>query len=351
MRSILPFLFARSPPLAPDRPNLNPPPPEPGTHYKSRKSEAVVFTSPPDSTLPTTHTATDPPLAPLAISPTQQIQWAPQTKYLGMRFAAQAPTWDGAPLTHTFTAADRAERKRRFHALRQTFTITGGGRRGFPLRLPSMRVVTLGIRQVIHAKDLYPTTVMDVTVEKRRGGGIEPAYTRLDSETHRFLCSTLGVPFNTPKALLWTECHLWPTRLYRDLRTINYARNLQAGWLWRGPIRALQCAVGSYDLLRQGALLRLAETLADNGHDLDGLRERNKTEMRHWTKGLFEERAQQLYDQTLAGHTLDGIDAALDDGRLPHPARRRQGLGRFHDPVGRQGDLQREARGDRRRSF
>lgn len=56
---------------------------------------------------------------------------------------------------------------------------------------------------------------------------------------------------------------------------MNYARNLPAGWLWRGPIRTLQgAAAGSYGLLRRGALLRLlAEALADDGgHDLSGLR-------------------------------------------------------------------------------
>jgi hypothetical protein len=186
-----------------------------------------------------------------------------------MRFRAQPKTWVGAPLTHTYTTADRAELTQRFNALRQTHTIRGGGKKGYPLRLPSMRVVTIGIRQVIHAKALYPTAVMDVTIEKPRGG-LAPAYDFLDKQTHAFLCHLFGVPPNTPKALIWTEFHLWPTRLYRDIRTLNYARNLQASWLWTGPIHALHAAFGHYDLLRHGALLRLIETMERYGVDLDG---------------------------------------------------------------------------------
>lgn len=65
-----------------------------------RKSEAVVFSAP--------GIGAPNPLTPLHIDPTKQVQWASDTKYLGMRFTAPPPTWTGKSLTHLYTAADRA---------------------------------------------------------------------------------------------------------------------------------------------------------------------------------------------------------------------------------------------------
>lgn len=133
-----------------------------------------------------------------------------------------------------------------------------------------MRATAIGIHQVVYAKALYPTAVMDVEICKP-GRGTELAYKSLDGQTHAFLCELFGIPPNTSKALIWTEFHLWPTHIYRDLRTLNYARNLQHSWLWKGPIHALRTAFGHYDLIRRGALLRLAETMERYGHDLDAV--------------------------------------------------------------------------------
>ena len=194
--------------------------------------------------------------------------------------------------------------QRRFAALRALFHVKGAVHKGYPLRLPSIRLASIGIRQVVHAQALYPTAVMDVTVENPRGG-VTLAYDRLDSETHSFLCKLLGIPPNTPKALLWTECNLWPTRLYRDLRTLNFTRNFQESWLFKGPVRALQAALGHHDALRHGALRRLEETMRDYGLDLYVFlqRGRDKQEMRYWSASLFQQRAQQMYIDALARHS------------------------------------------------
>jgi hypothetical protein len=67
-----------------------------------------------------------------------------------------------------------------------------------------MRATAIGIHQVVYAKALYPTVVMDVEISKP-GRGTELAYKFLDGQTHTFLCGLFGIPPNTSKALLWTE--------------------------------------------------------------------------------------------------------------------------------------------------
>lgn len=84
----------------------------------TEKSDAVVFTAPPKLPLPTTHKAaeqgpgegcTNPcMLDPITLN-NKQVQWAPGTKYLGMRFYAQPKSWSGGALQHVFSAADLTE--------------------------------------------------------------------------------------------------------------------------------------------------------------------------------------------------------------------------------------------------
>lgn len=116
------------------------------------------------------------------------------------------------PLAHYYTDTAAAERQKRLSDLRTVFYIKKPRRGGYSLRLPNIRLASLGIRQVVYAQVLYPA-VMDVDCRV------------LDVETYTFLRGLLGIPPNTSPELLWIECHVWPAHIYRDLRTLNYTRN------------------------------------------------------------------------------------------------------------------------------
>ena len=74
--------------------------------------------------------------------------------------------------------------------------------------------IRLGVRQVIHAKYLYPTALIDTD------------YQTLDVEIRRSLKYMLGLPPNSSSAQLHADLGIWPSEYYADQRAMRMAGRL-----------------------------------------------------------------------------------------------------------------------------
>lgn len=134
------------------------------------------------------------------------LDWVSDFKYLGV-VIMEAPEYRHRLATHIPLDKDKC-RALCFGLLRM-FPSTARCTRVAPL------AARLGVLQVIHAKYLYPTPLLDTD------------YKALDTQTNRCLRILCGLPLATPSAQIHADLGVWPSRYYAHQRALMFLYKLR----------------------------------------------------------------------------------------------------------------------------
>ena len=190
------------------------------------------------------------PLA-LATLPTftisgMDLPWATSFSYLGHPFTAYYP-YQPNYCTRQYSPAELDTFQYRMHLLYQLFTSASG------TTIVSPRVLVIGIKQLVLAKALYASTVVQVEAPL------------LDRMIFSFVRRILRLPPDTSSAFLWMTLNLWPASFYIDRRILRYALSFHQSWFYVHivtPILALPLhSPIRRALLSPGPYLRMRDTL------------------------------------------------------------------------------------------
>jgi hypothetical protein len=129
------------------------------------------------------------------------LDWVSEFTYLGM-MVLEAPEYGRCLPNHLPT--DENKIRGLCIALHRMFPSTARCTRVAPL------AARLGVLQVVHAKFLYPTALLDID------------YKRLDVQTNRLLRRLCGLPLCSPSVLIHADLGVWPSRYYAHQRALNF---------------------------------------------------------------------------------------------------------------------------------
>jgi hypothetical protein len=181
------------------------------------------------------------------------LQWHPEDqafKYLGVTTQAARSQPHRVRGGKARAALDEQKTRAALHGLYQMFQVQ---RRQYYVVPVALR---LGIEQVVHAKALYDTAIVDLD------------YDRLDQMVMGAVRHILQVPPTTPTAFLRWELRLWPSKLRAHKRAISWAHHC---WhhTWIGT-EVLQPALidnggRGHPIFAQGPVGRLTRILSEHG--------------------------------------------------------------------------------------
>jgi hypothetical protein len=192
------------------------------------------------------------------------LDWVAEFKYLGL-ITVEAPEYRRRLALHLPTDKDKV--RPLCFALLRMFPSTARCTRVAPL------AARLGVLQVIHAKFLYPTPLLDID------------YDVLDRQTNRCLRSLCGLPLCSPSALLHADLGVWPSRYYAHQRALTFLYRLRAQywtseafqqWYEDSPGETPKCL--SSEWASRGVLARFGRLLKEYGLSWEQLRPKECSE-------------------------------------------------------------------------
>ena len=134
----------------------------------------------------------------------QRLDWVDVFRYLGIPIVS-APDY-GCSLPSTVPYDEDCAR-RRLYGFRSLFGNTAGRQALSP------ELLRLGILQVVYAKALYPTALVDIN------------YDHLDAQVYRCIRDLFHMPTNASSTYMRRELGIWPSRFYAHRRALRF--------LWR----------------------------------------------------------------------------------------------------------------------
>ena len=174
------------------------------------------------------------------------LAWAPSFSYLGHLFTAyysHQPTY----YLRKYSPAELGAFHCRLHILRQIFTSASG------TTIVSPRVLAIAIKQLIHAKALYASTVVRLDT------------TTLDTLVFTFVRKILRLPPDTSSAFLWVTLNLWPATLYVDRRILRSALSFHKCWFYVHIVTPILALPDNHPavraLLNSGPYPRMRQTM------------------------------------------------------------------------------------------
>jgi len=144
----------------------------------------------------------------------RELVWKTEFPYLGHLILESPPKHHSLPRK---IPLDENKADKILNALYAMFRPTAKCQRKAPT------VTRLGIPQVLHAKFLYPTPVLDAD------------YQALDRHTYRCLRALLGQPLGTPSTLLARDMGIWNSRYLGHQRALRFYWQLRWSY-WTRPI-------------------------------------------------------------------------------------------------------------------
>ena len=186
------------------------------------------------------------------------LDWVSEFKYLGL-LIQEAPEYRHRLPLHLPT--DKKKVRPLCYALLRIFPSTARCTRVAPL------AARLGVLQVIHAKFLYPSPVVDID------------YDLLDRQINRCLRSLCGLPLCSPTVQLQADLGVWSSRYYAHQRALLFLWRLRwqywtkeafQQWYDDYPDTTPPCLLPGW--ASRGVLARYARLLADYGLTWEDLR-------------------------------------------------------------------------------
>ena len=134
------------------------------------------------------------------------LEWVPEFPYLGMHIAEAPEYGRSLPL---YIPTNEHKIRGLCIALLRMFPTTARCTRVAPL------AARLGVLQVIHAKFLYQSPLLDIY------------YKTLDCQINRCLRRLCGLPLCTPSVLIQADLGVWPSRYYAHQRALLFLFRLR----------------------------------------------------------------------------------------------------------------------------
>lgn len=191
------------------------------------------------------------------------LAWVEEFKYLGITIVEAPEHRRRRPL---LLPTDKNKIRSLCIVLLRMFPSTARCTRAAPL------AARLGVLQVIHAKFLYPTALLDID------------YNILDVQINKCLRRLCGLPLCTPSALLHADLGVWPSRFYAHQRALTFLYRLRwkywtkdgfKQWYDATPTdETPKCLLPSW--VSRGVLARFGRILEMYGMSWNDLREEDK---------------------------------------------------------------------------
>ena len=183
----------------------------------SPKSQAIVLVYGP---------ATPPP-APLDAGLEAPVPWVESVKYLGAPFKAPPPPTPLTPASPPPAPAPRPPPSPSSTMAYQLLLLgeVFRGPPGLPIRYTDARIYAQGVHQVVLARVLYPSAVLDM------------ATAPLDTALNQAIVRQFGLPFDTSTVFLRTELNILPVADLIWRRRLRYAPSFVRGQAFQTHLR------------------------------------------------------------------------------------------------------------------